>query len=315
MNDSSARRLRFVRLSLTASFASIVFAASDVQAIPVTVPIDLNPGGQYRLVFITGAARDGTSEDINDYNTFVTNVADSVPQLAALETTWKAICSTPTVAARDNTVTNPLLAPGVPIYDLTGYGVVNSNADLWDGTIDNDGIRTTETGDRPLAVDPQVFTGTAPDGTPADGTVAMGEPLGKRPQPQLETVGRPFGRPNSVWITSTPEPSTTPMSFLAISGVLTVPAPPLAGDYNQNGVIDGADYVVWRKNLGGSTSLPNDDTPGVGLDDYTRWRTDFGQAAGSGARVNTNAAVPEPATLVMLMFAATGWFLRRCRPR
>src|SRR6476620_4389874 len=172
MNYSSARRLRFVRLLLTASVATIVFAASDVQANPVTVPVDLNPGNQYRLVFITGAARDGTSADINDYNSFVTNVADSVSQLAALGTTWKAICSTPTVAARDNTATNPLLTPGVPIYDLTGYRVVNSNADLWDGSIDNHGIRTTETGDRPLALDPEVFTGTAPDGTPADGTAA-----------------------------------------------------------------------------------------------------------------------------------------------
>jgi hypothetical protein len=44
----------------------------------------------------------------------------------------------------------------------------------------------------------------------------------------------------------------------------------LPGDYNLDNVVDAADYVVWRKNLGSGTSLPNDDTDGVGQDDYTR---------------------------------------------
>ena len=55
-------------------------------------------------------------------------------------------------------------------------------------------------------------------------------------------------------------------------GMLSVAATGLPGDYNQDGTVDAADYVVWRKNLGSSTSLANDDTPGVGPDDYTRWR-------------------------------------------
>src|SRR5262245_25082903 len=84
MKYLSARRLRYVRPSLIASVTSIVFAAGDARATPVTVPFDLNPGNQYRLVFISSAVRDGTSADINDYNTFVMNVANSVPQLAAL---------------------------------------------------------------------------------------------------------------------------------------------------------------------------------------------------------------------------------------
>ena len=32
----------------------------------------------------------------------------------------------------------------------------------------------------------------------------------------------------------------------------------LLGDYNHNGIVDAADYVVWRKNVGTSTALPND---------------------------------------------------------
>lgn len=76
----------------------------------------------------------------------------------------------------------------------------------------------------------------------------------------------------------------------------------LMGDYNGNGVVDAADYVVWRKNLGSGTSLLNDDTPGVGQDDYTRWRTHFGQIAGSGLAAGVPVVVPEPA-------AALGMFV------
>ena len=44
-------------------------------------------------------------------------------------------------------------------------------------------------------------------------------------------------------------------------------------DYNNNGVVDAADYVLWRK--GGP--LQNDATPAdVGPDDYTYWRARFG---------------------------------------
>src|SRR5687767_3663258 len=37
-----------------------------------------------------------------------------------------------------------------------------------------------------------------------------------------------------------------------------------SGAYNQNGIIDAADYVVWRKHLGSGTALANDETPGIG---------------------------------------------------
>ena len=72
----------------------------------------------------------------------------------------------------------------------------------------------------------------------------------------------------------------------------------LPGDYNENGAVDAADYVVWRDNLGSGNALPNDDSAGVGQDDYTRWTAHFGQPAGSG--VGTAAAVPEGSTLAWL---------------
>jgi hypothetical protein len=90
-------------------------------------------------------------------------------------------------------------------------------------------------------------------------------------------------------------------SQLYATGVLSVVAPGLPGDYNQNGTVDAADYVLWRNNLGSGTALANDDTPGVGPDDYTRWRARFGQTAGGGSIATTNAAVPEPAALGLFL--------------
>ena len=46
------------------------------------------------------------------------------------------------------------------------------------------------------------------------------------------------------------------------SGVFVVNlADTLPGDYNQDHVVDAADYTVWRDHLGSATALFNDDTP------------------------------------------------------
>jgi hypothetical protein len=77
-------------------------------------------------------------------------------------------------------------------------------------------------------------------------------------------------------------------------------APPsyVPGDYNSDGRVDAADYVWWRKNNG--------------MMSYDTWRTNFGTMSGGGSSANTNAAVPEPATLAQLMFAAAASCLSRC---
>jgi hypothetical protein len=67
----------------------------------------------------------------------------------------------------------------------------------------------------------------------------------------------------------------------------------LAGDYNGNGVVDAADYVSWRS---GSSPTPNS------VADYNTWRANFGARAGAGSGLGASAAVPEPATLALMMF-------------
>jgi gluconolactonase len=95
---------------------------------------------------------------------------------------------------------------------------------------------------------------------------------------------------------------------------LNVPAPAL-GDYNGDGLIDSADYIVWRDTLGTTANLSADGNGSHVIDatDYDVWRAHFGQSIVSGSANNVNAAVPEPATLVLMMFAAAGWCLQRGR--
>jgi hypothetical protein len=71
----------------------------------------------------------------------------------------------------------------------------------------------------------------------------------------------------------------------------------LDGDFNMDGSVDAADYVMWRKN-GGSMA------------DYNLWRTNFGRTSGSGG--DTNSAVPELGSGALLLI---GLFAGGCRRR
>ena len=123
------------RLVLSTTVFSLLVGTSSQAAI-ITSPSDLNPGEEYRLAFVTSGSIAATSSNIADYNSFVQSAADAVPELLSLGAIWKAIASTSTVAARDNTETNPNVSSGVPIYLLNDTRLVDDNADLWDGSID-----------------------------------------------------------------------------------------------------------------------------------------------------------------------------------
>jgi hypothetical protein len=83
------------------------------------------------------------------------------------------------------------------------------------------------------------------------------------------------------------------------------------GDYNNNGIVDAGDYVLWRK--GGP--LQNEvDTPGtVNAADYTAWRARFGNTSGSGSGLNASA-VPEPTAVFLALCGLIGaGLVRRSR--
>lgn len=66
---------------------------------------------------------------------------------------------------------------------------------------------------------------------------------------------------------------------------------PLAGDFNGDGVVNAADYVVWRKLL-----------PNLPLS-YGDWRANFGNSVSAGAGTLGASAVPEPADVLLLIAA------------
>lgn len=83
----------------------------------------------------------------------------------------------------------------------------------------------------------------------------------------------------------------------------------VSGDYNDDGLVDSADYIVWRKTLDSSGIGLIADSSGngsVGPEDYEIWREDFQSsvlpAADSIAAIN----IPEPAMGVPV---AVGLFL------
>lgn len=85
----------------------------------------------------------------------------------------------------------------------------------------------------------------------------------------------------------------------------TAPALATNGDYNDNGVVDAADYTIWRDNFGSSVSLPNDPTPGsVDQGDYDVWRSNFG---GTEAPVTPGPGDPS-LTVTPLGFTPNGNF-------
>lgn len=76
------------------------------------------------------------------------------------------------------------------------------------------------------------------------------------------------------------------------------------GDYNLDGAVDAADYVIWRHNAGAmqpSLAADGDGNGNVNQADYDVWRSSFGSAA--PALAVANLVVPEPSTLMLMISA------------
>jgi fibronectin-binding autotransporter adhesin len=91
--------------------------------------------------------------------------------------------------------------------------------------------------------------------------------------------------------------------YFAGSGILTVGLP---GDYNNDGKVDGTDYVLWRKN----PSAYGGDPAG-----YNGWRANYGAVSGSGAGSGLGGlpgSVPEPSSLTLLACLVALSLYRTC---
>jgi hypothetical protein len=87
------------------------------------------------------------------------------------------------------------------------------------------------------------------------------------------------------------------------------------GDYNRDAVVDGADYLVWRRTLGSTTALAADGDGNNVVDsgDYDVWRAHYGQVASTGGGKASAAPVPEPGGLIFLVITSLMCGLQRFR--
>jgi autotransporter-associated beta strand protein len=77
----------------------------------------------------------------------------------------------------------------------------------------------------------------------------------------------------------------------------------LPGDYDGNGAVDAADYVLWRN--GGRLLNEVADPGNIGHADYVEWRARFGNTtAGTSAATDFSTAIPEPTHAALLFLAA-----------
>ncbi len=76
------------------------------------------------------------------------------------------------------------------------------------------------------------------------------------------------------------------------------------GDFNHDGAVNAADYLVWRKGMGTTYTQS----------DYNTWRQNFGVSLAGGTDL-VGAEVPEPATFVLMTLALTAAAAARSQKR
>jgi hypothetical protein len=89
------------------------------------------------------------------------------------------------------------------------------------------------------------------------------------------------------------------------------PLPDLvAGDYDYDRDVDGADFLLWQRDFGSTTNLAADGNGDLVVDglDLDVWKASFGASATAAI-----AAVPEPSSLVLLATAVWGACFRKRR--
>jgi hypothetical protein len=182
------------------------FAGRGVAGIILQTPAGLNPGDQFRFVFVTDGIRDATSTNIADYDSFV-NVDAGGATYNGVVVNWLAIGSTDSVDAIDHV--GQATAP-VYLSDGTLVTTDTTPSGLWSGSLVHQ-INLDLAGNI-VPTFTFVWTGTNPTGT------GFGGPLGSPPTPQVGATTDTGG----AWVSSGRSQIGDPRNFYGISSVLTV---------------------------------------------------------------------------------------------
>ena len=182
----------------------------------LATPAGLNPGDQFRFLFLTSGTQAATSTDIGDYNTFVNSQASGATYQGSV-VSWNVVGSTATVNARDNVGG---FGTNVPVYLTNGTLLAgdlttsSSNKGLWSGTlftaptIGIDGNSVTSS---------FAYTGSQPNGT------GVTSPSGRQLGSEIVQYGTPTVSTSGVFFSNTSLPGTFALNFYGVSSELTVP--------------------------------------------------------------------------------------------
>jgi hypothetical protein len=98
--------------------------------------------------------------------------------------------------------------------------------------------------------------------------------------------------------------------------IYTASLPSLPGDFDGNGIVDTADYLVWRKSSGQSgvgLAADGDNNGTIDAADFALWRANYGASAAGSSSIAPN--IPEPASLLLIFAAAAASSLTVRRAR
>lgn len=287
---------------LAAALLLLPLAGSPAVAQVLTVPPGLGAGDPYHLIFVTSGLKAIDSDTtlpptnsnffggLDQADWVVTFHAWSVQFPATgpwdfVNPIYQAILSTDTVSAASR------LEVSGPIYRVDGSLVATSEADLFDGSLDVP-LSLDELGNT-VPTNLNVWTGTNSSGGSVLGENCGGN-FSSNASSQSGWVGSP-GSTGSNWTSASSRSCNLTGRLYGISPALTVP---VRGDFNGDGLIDAADYTLWRDSEGQTGAGLAADANGDGTvdgDDYTIWTLDYGYEEPS------SLGVPEPVGVAMLL--------------
>jgi hypothetical protein len=282
-----AFRLGFVLLTLVmpAGFAEAGVTISSASISAVTYAYEEGTNYQYFVgttipTHTTLNASDGLSHSNNDIDWYVSN-GQTVLSLGMHHQRTGAFGSAAHILVEPLSFTANSNEP----YQLTGYynttdvessGRVSMTATLRDATLD-----------LYLFTNAQVSRSTNNEQFILGGVGGDFHNILEGSRSEYLVAGHNYELSSNNIIESNPD---TDAGASALGNItLTIGVAP--GDYNNNGIVDAGDYVLWRKNNGSG--------------DYNVWRAKFGTtySVGSGSLIE-NTAVPEPSTLLLLGIGA-----------
>ena len=243
-------------------------AQTTMQEVPPDWPLKpagIGEGGKFRLLFATTSRRNAQSSNIADYNSFVQTAAGAGhTAIRPYRAQFKALASTASVHARDNTATT---GTGVPIYWLGGAKVADDYADFYDDSWDSSEFRT-QSGVVYTSTNFSVWTGSNANGTkhafPLGGNVIVRAGSPAQGESRLSDASGPPSSLNRLYALS-PVFKVGPTPFISLS--LT------SGDgsctYENSGgtfsTVTGPQYDCVR-----ATSVNETDSGAVNVEFYVR---------------------------------------------